>query len=167
MLYIIIDYKSYALPFIVEEVKDIQSCWALVSLCRQHLYLCFCRAQFLVARALSSFINYTSVNSAIWTMWICPAFERTKPHTVAATHTGARFAVKVSWRLQTCVVTWHNILGSQSSNVTFAAASFVIHKITSDIWNNIQKNHSEINSWYEEHLNGRIYSSEPFFHAHL
>ena len=52
-----------------------------------------------------------------------------------ATHRGrtcARIAVKVSPQLQTCVVTWRSIEESLSSNVTFAVAGFVIHKITRD-----------------------------------
>ena len=46
-----------------------------------------------------------------------------------AAHRGrtcARIAVKVSPQLQTCVVTWRSIQESLSSNVTFAAAGFVI-----------------------------------------
>ena len=89
----------------------------------------FCRAQYLVARAL---IN-TSVHSVIGAIPICPACEPMKPHTEGTTGTGARFAVKDFKLLQTCAVTWRSIPELLSSNVIFAAASLVIRRITSDI----------------------------------
>ena len=137
------------------------SCWALVSLCRQILYLCFCRAQCLVARAL---IN-TSVHSVIGAMRVCTHCEPMKPYTVGATRTGARFAVKASPRRQSCVVTWRSIPESLSSNVTFAAVSIVINVITRNTWNNIQRNHWNINSWNEQHLPVRIYSPGICLHG--
>ena len=111
----------------------------------QNLYLCFCRAQRLVTLALSSIIN-TSVHSVIGDMPAYTPCESVKPHTEGATRTGARFAANVSPRLPTCVVTWRSIQESQSSNVTFAAASFVIRSISNDIWNNIQNNQIAIDS---------------------
>ena len=121
----------HRLYFILEDVK------CSPKICN----LCFCRAQNLVARALSSLVN-TSVHSVIGAMPACTTCEFTKPHTEGATRTGVRFAAKVSSRLQTCVVIWRNIQESLSSNVTFAAASFVIRRITSDIRKYIQNNHS-------------------------
>ena len=78
-----------------------------------------------------------------------------KPHTEGTTRTGARFAVKVSPQLQTCVVTWRSIPESRSLNVIFAAASFVIHNIISDIRNNIQNNQTV-------EMRNMIYSAEGF-----
>ena len=90
--------------------------------------LCFCRTQCLIARALLN----TSVHSIIGAMPVCPACEYRKPHTEAATRTGARFAVEDFDLLQTCVVIWRSIRESLSSNVTFAAVSIVIRVITRD-----------------------------------
>ena len=85
----------------------------------------------------------TSARSVIGAMPIYTPCESTKPHTEGATRTGARFVVKVSSRLQICVVTWCSIQESLSSIVTFAAASFVICRISKNIWSNIRKNHPE------------------------
>ena len=108
-----------------------------VKVSRKILILCFCRAQCLVAR-----LN-TSARSVIGAMPIYTPCESTKPHTEGVTRTGARFVVRVSSRPQICVVTWCSIQESLSSIVTFAAASFVICRISKNIWNNIQKNHPE------------------------
>ena len=89
----------------------------------------FCRAQCLVARTLLN----TSVRSVIGAIQVCTDCAYTQPHIVGATPTGARFAAKDFKILHTCVVTWRSIPESLNSNVTFAAASIVIHIITSDI----------------------------------
>ena len=112
----------HKLYFILE---DVQCCPKICN-------LCFCRVQILVARALPSLVN-TRVRSVIGAMPACTTSEFMKPHTEGAIRTVARFVAKVSSRLQTCVVIWHSIPESLSSNVTFAAASFVIRRITSDI----------------------------------
>ena len=90
---------------------------------------CFCRTQCLVARTLLD----TSVRSVIGAIQDCTDCECMKPHTVGATRTGARFAAKDFRILHTFVVTWRSIPESLSANVTFAAASFVIRRITNDI----------------------------------
>ena len=97
------------------------------------MYLCFCRAQCLVARTVLN----TSVHSAIGAIQVCTDCEYMKAHTVDATRTGARFAAKDFNLLQACAVTWRSIQESLSSNVTFAAAGFVIHKISRDTFKRI------------------------------
>ena len=109
--------------FILEDLCEMQS---------QNLNLYFCRAQFLVVRALSSLIN-TSVHSVIGAMPACTTFERMKPFTEGATLTCVRFAVKLFNLLQAFVVTWRSIRESLSSSVTFAAASFVMNVIARNI----------------------------------
>ena len=68
----------------------------------------------------------TSVRSVIGAIQVCTDCEFMNPLTVGATLTGARFAAKDFKLHHTCVVTWRSIPESQSSNVTFAAASIVI-----------------------------------------
>ena len=89
----------------------------------------------------------TSVHIVIGAIQACTDCESMKAHTVGATRTGARFAAKDFNPLQACVVTWRSIQESLSSNVTFAAAGFVIHRITRDTFKRIiQRSTAEISN---------------------
>ena len=115
--------------FVLEDVKGMQSCWALVSTCWQNLFLHStmpCSSDHVILHkhkcslchmsyvSLSGLRAHEATHRGRYPYWckVCgkgfPATSNLRGH--MAQHTGV-----------------------QSSNVTFAAASFVIHKITSDI----------------------------------